>query len=298
MGFPSDINLPSNARYYTFVEEKKKFNSNYDITWSFQYKIPSSSIEHSTDTGNDLYQLGFATFLTTLSSPISSLPGQYIGDTDPARALSGGKLFTEGGNAMITTQEEEFIIVEERVLSGTLVKIAFDTTGRYALSGRDSRPGIEPEYLHREALVVRDYNSDVVLNTPLSTMSTTFSSLSTDNFRTLRFRYANLGRKLYIDFRDTTTTTYSTLTTVNLGYRLQDFSNLDNIYCGFAFTTPVDSTNESLCATQFFLKNFHVEGYEGYEVLTETVTSAQIPVSPNTNYSTVTNITARNITTS
>ena len=44
---------------------------------------------------NDLYQLGFSTFLTTLSSPVSSLPGQYIGDSDPSLSLSGGQILTE-----------------------------------------------------------------------------------------------------------------------------------------------------------------------------------------------------------
>ena len=41
MVFPSDIVLPNSARYYTFLETKKRYNSNYDIVWSFQYKLPA-----------------------------------------------------------------------------------------------------------------------------------------------------------------------------------------------------------------------------------------------------------------
>ena len=44
MGFPSDIKLPADARYFTFVERSKKFNSNYDITWSFEYSLPAENI--------------------------------------------------------------------------------------------------------------------------------------------------------------------------------------------------------------------------------------------------------------
>ena len=71
MAFPSDIKLPSDARYFTFVETSKKFNSNYDITWSFEYSLPATNIP---DPAN--YELGFSTFITNLSAPLSSLPRQ------------------------------------------------------------------------------------------------------------------------------------------------------------------------------------------------------------------------------
>ena len=67
------------------------------------------------------------------------------------------------------------------------------------------------------------------------------------------------------------------------------------MFCGFAFTTPISSTNANLSAKEFYLKNFHIEGYEGSTVLTETITSAEIPVNPKTAVSTVSNITARSV---
>ena len=297
MAFPSDISLPTDARYYSFIETKRKYNSNYDIIWSFQYKIPET-INANSDVLNieepEKYQLGFATFLTTLSSPISALPGQYLGDSDPAWILSGGKLTTEDDKS-ITTEDGTFIEVESRLLSGTLIKIAFDTTGLYGIEGRDSRTGVNVDSRKKEALILRDFNNNVVVNEHLSSISTSFSTLSTDTFRTLRFRYVNLGQKLFIDYHDSDTTTFTTLTTIDLGFRLENYSNLDDIYCGFSFTTPVSTTAVDLSAKEFFLRNFHTEGYVGYSILTETITSAEIPVNPNTVTSTVSDITARTV---
>ena len=297
MAFPSDITLPDDARYYSFIETKRKYNSNYDIIWSFQYKLPditSTSSEALNIEQPDNYQLGFSTFLTSLSSPISALPGQYLGDSDSAWILSGGKLTTEADVSLIT-EDDEYIEVETRDLSGTLIKIAFDTTGYYGVSGRDSRTGAEVFDRKRESLILRDFNNNVVYNEHLSSISTSFSTLSTDTFRTLRFRYVNLGQKLFIDYHDSDTTTYTTLTTIDLGFRLENYSNLDDIYCGFSFCTPISTVSKDLSAKEFFLRNFHTEWYEGYSVLTETVTSAPISAFSNQTVSTISNITARPI---
>ena len=295
MAFPSDITLPNDARYYSFTETKRKYNSNYDIVWSFQYKLPSRTVQYDLiNIEQPDYQVGFSTFLTTLSSPISALPGQYLGDSDPAWILSGGVINTEDGQDLLT-EDGQYIEVGSRELSGTLLKIAFDTTGYYAVSGRDGRPGVDTFDRKRESVILRDFDHNVVYNEHLSSISTSFSALSTDTFRTLRFRYVNLGQKLFIDYHDSDTTTYTTLTTINLGFRLENYSNLDNIYCGFSFSTPVSTTAVDLSAKEFHLRNFHVEGYEGYSVLTETVTSAEIPTLSSKVYSTVSNITARDV---
>ena len=295
MGFPSDIVLPNSARYYTFLETKKRYNSNYDIVWSFQYKLPDrTSSDNLNFLSNDLYQLGFSTFLTTLSSPLSSLPGQYIGDQDPALLLSGGQITTEADISLVT-EDNVFLTTDENVLSGLLMKVAFDSTGLYAASGRDGRTGAELKDVKRESLILRNYNNNVIYNESLSSISTSFSTLSTDTFRTLRFRYVNLGQKLFVDYHESDTTEFTALTTIDMGFRLNDYSNLNDIYCGFAFTTPVSSLNSTLTAQEFYLKNFHIEGYEGSTVLTETITSAEIPMNPISAVSTVSNITARNI---
>jgi|TARA_R110002020_G_scaffold398981_4_gene608862 hypothetical protein len=291
MAFPSDVLLPTNARYYNFVETKKNFNSNYDITWSFSYYFPASSIQ-----SHNNYQLGFTTFLTTLSSPISALPGQYLGDQDPEYILSAAALLTETPE-VLKTEGDSTILLESSILSGSLVKVAFDSTGFYALTGRDDRPGVGLETdCFREALVVRDFDHNVLANAPLSTMSTSFSTLSTNTFRTLRFRYINLGQKLHIDVRESDTTTYSSLTTINLNYRLNNVTNLDNIFVGFSLCTPISAATSTagyaLSAGDFYLRNFHIEGHEGDTVETETVATPLLSTVPNIPTTTVSNITA------
>jgi len=294
MAFPFTVKLPNNSRYYSFVEGKKNFNANYDITWSFSYYLPASSIQ----THNN-YQLGFATFLTSLSAPISSLPGQYLGDQDPEYILRTLDTETAG---VLKTESGVPILLESAVLSGMLVKVAFDSTGFYALTnnggynaltGAAERPGVGLESdCFREALVVRDFDHNLVANGALSSMSTSFSTLSTDTYRTLRFRYVNLGKTLHIDVRESNTTTYSLLTTINLNYRLNNSSNLDNIFVGFSFCTPISTENYALSARNFYLRNFHIEGHEGSTVKTETVTTPLLSVVPNIPTTTVSNITA------
>jgi len=123
-------------------------------------------------------------------------------------------------------------------------------------------------------------------------MSTSFSTLSTNTFRTLRFRYINLGQKLHIDVRESDTTTYSSLTTINLNYRLNNTTNLDNIFVGFSLCTPISTENYALSAGDFYLRNFHIEGHEGDTVETETVTTPLLSTVPNIPTTTVSNITA------
>ena len=183
-------------------------------------------------------------------------------------------------------------MVQGGSLSGEIVKIAFDSTGMYALSGRDERPGVGPHLINRESLVVRDVLRNVRANSPLSTISNIFSSIPTDTFRTLRFRYVNLGQKIHIDFRDSNTTQFTLLTTINIEPRLEAFDNLNNMYCGFSLSTPVSTLDTGLSAKDFFLRNFNVEGFVGDEILTETVITPPLSVNPNTPYTTVTNITA------
>ena len=289
MAFPSDISLPANAKYYSIIETKKAFNSNYDITWSFQYKYSDSSS----------HQLGFATFLNTETTPVCSLPGQYLGDRDPVVNLSSFNVSTQAG-APITTEGGTYIITSPFTLSGPLLKVAFDSTGLYALSGRDGLDGVGIASVHNSALVVRDYDYKVRANGPLSSMNVALSTLSVSAFRTLRFRYVNLGRKLHVDLRESDTTSYTLLTTIDLDYRIADYNNLSGVYVGFALCTPISSASTTQTVTEDFLfKNFQVEGYEGNTLLTETLSSSlsggffehtALSANPNTIVESISNI--------
>ena len=130
----------------------------------------------------------------------------------------------------------------------------------------------------------------------MDSVSTTFSTLSTDTWRTLRFRYINLGQKLHIDVRESETTTYSLLTTINLDFSLGSVANLDNIFVGFSLCTPISASTSlsgyALSAGNFYLRNFQIEGYEGATVQTETVTTPLLSVVSNVATTTVTNVTA------
>jgi hypothetical protein len=66
MSFPPDVRLPSNAKYVSFVDNKKQFNPNYDIIWSFQYAITGT-------------EAGFCAFLTSKTPASTAVPGHYLG---------------------------------------------------------------------------------------------------------------------------------------------------------------------------------------------------------------------------
>ena len=116
----------------------------------------------------------------------------------------------------------------------------------------------------------------------------------------MRFRYVNLGRKLHVDLRESDTTSYTLLTTIDLDYKIDDYNNLSGVYVGFALCTPISSASTAQTVTEDFLfKNFQVEGYEGNTVLTETLSSSlpggffahtALSANPNTIVESISNI--------
>jgi hypothetical protein len=284
MAFPSDILLPSDARYYQFVETDLSYNSNYDIVWSLQFKLPGDNVYNSN------YEYAFGTFLTSLTGELSALPGQYVGDTDPLLVAGQESLITEQSpTSSITTQGGINLVIDSTTLSGQLIKVVFDSTGMYGLSGRDGRDGVGEHQIKKNSLCIRDFSHDLVFYEHLSAFSPTFS-LTSDEFQTLRVRYANLGTKISIDKK--ISNKYQTLTTVELPFRLKEFNNLDNIYVGYSFSTPISTQNTALSVGNFFVKNAHIEGLETTEVLTQTVTSAPLKFNPNKSFTTVSSINA------
>lgn len=284
MAFPSDILLPSDARYYQFVETDLSYNSNYDIVWSLQFKLPGDSVYNSN------YEYAFGTFLTSLTGELSSLPGQYVGDTDPLLVAGQTQLLTEQTpTSAITTEGEIDIEVNSTTLSGQLIKVVFDSTGLYGLSGRNGRSGVGEHQIKKNSISIRDYFHDLVFYEHLSAFSPTFS-LTSDEFQTLRVRYANLGTKISIDKK--VDTKYQTLTSLELPFRLKEFNNISNVFVGYSFSTPISTQTPVLSVGDFFLKNAHIEGLETTEVLTQTITSAPLIFNPNTSFTTVSNITA------
>ena len=157
MALPSDILLPADARYYQFVETDLSYNSNYDIVWSLQFKLPGDSVYNSN------YEYAFGTFLTSLTGELSSLPGQYVGDTDPLLVSGQTQLLTDQSpTSAITTEGEIDLMVDSTTLSGQLIKVVFDSTGLYGLSGRNGRGGVGEHQIKRNSLCIRDYFHNLV----------------------------------------------------------------------------------------------------------------------------------------
>lgn len=228
----SEILLPASARYYYIVNKNYSYNSNYDIIWSFQYAI--SGFNEGTS------QLGYTTFLTTLSSTTSQISaGQYL----------------------CTKQTEATNTVN--ILSGTtistanpfnLVTVAFDTTGLFALSST-TRPGLTS--VQPNTLVVRGFDSSLLCILPLSSTSFTIAPTST---QTIRCIYSNGAQTLEIAYRAASTTQYTTLTTVPIPYRFIN-NNADIVSCGISYCSPISSSTLSSC--KMLLTNMHIEGIRG-----------------------------------
>jgi len=226
----SEILIPATARNYYLVNKNYSYNSNYDVIWSFQYTVSGFN--------SGLSQLGYTTFLTTLSSTTSYISaGQYL----------------------CTKQSETQNSVT--VLSGTttsnvnpfnLVTIAFDSTGLFALSST-TRPGLTA--VTANSLVIRGYNSQLLCVLPLS--STSFSIAPTST-QTIRCIYSNGAQTLEVAYRDNTTTVYTTLTTVSIPYRFINTSNVDRVYAGISYCSPISSSSLSSC--RLILNNMHIEG--------------------------------------
>jgi len=193
MSFPADITLPLSAKYFSF-KNTEKYNSNYDITWSFSCLVSSVSAQY-----------GMCTFLTTLtSSPLSALPGQYIGTYIPYNAVS----------------------------------IAFDTTGLFALSST-IRPGVNRTQIIPNSLVVRNSSYNVIYNQSLT--GTGFNFYNSN--QVIRCRYSNPQQMLYVDYRKVESRDFINLATIPITISVPNTLNSDNMFSGFSFCSPISTTN-------------------------------------------------------
>ena len=208
MSYPIDVFLPTNAKFFGFIDPKLAYNPNWDITWSFTYAL--TGIQH-----------GFCTFLSPNPSLSSQIPGQYMGYLGNTPFLS----------------------------------IAFDSTGYFALSNTKAG-GISQSSTKKNSLIVRDINNTVIFNEHLSSLDTNFILASSSKiYNTLRFRYANAGKKLYIDYHKDNDK-YKNLTAITMSsYNLSDN---DIVYPGVTFSSPISST--LITPSTLWLSNFHTQG--------------------------------------
>jgi hypothetical protein len=250
MSFPSDVTLPANAKYIAFVDEKKSYNPNYDIIWSFQYAISGQT--------SGLYQkeCAFATFLTVSTPQISAIPGHYLGysGTMPLSAY----LLDENGDYILSEDNERIILEGNSENDGLIgLCIAFDTTGLFALSS-SSRPGVGLSNIKRNSLIIRDINDNITLYEELSNINPSFTILSNSKlYKTMRFKYTNTD-KLTIDFKVDGSNEFKELTSVKVNFNPD---SIEFLRPGFSYSSPVSSLF-TLRVAKLYLKNFHVQGTE------------------------------------
>lgn len=202
---------------------------------------------------------GFCSFLTSNPTLTGSIPGQYLGylgDTSLGYAQTG------------------------------LFSVGFDTTGLFALSS-SSNNGVLGSQIIPNSLIIRNYDNSVLLNSPLTALSTEFILTSSSKvFQTVRFRVVNGGKKLYIDFKKDNTD-YILLTSVNLsGYTLSSDSI---VYTGFTFCSPISSNNTDV--STMFMTNFNVEGVNSLPTI-ETIPMVSLYPTITPTYTTIGNISA------
>jgi len=283
MSYSIDNLLPSNAKYIGFVDSKKDYNPYYDITWSFTYSLTGE--EHA-----------FCTFLTALSTLSAGIPGQhvgYLGSTSTYSITSINNILTED-NLDIFDESGGFLMDESLgILSsgsvGTngLMAICFDSTGLFALSS-SSYGGVGINNIKKNSLIIRQ-GTNVIYNESLSSLDTSFQLASATKFpKILRFRYANQGKKLYIDWK------YPQINFKNLLTLTCDLSLVGNpiVYPAFSYTSPVSSLTSP---STLWLRNFHTQGVENTP--TYETASMFVPLTSNiiTQFTTISGISAYKI---
>jgi hypothetical protein len=270
MSYPSDILLPINAKYLGFVDPTYDYNSHWDITWSFTYAL--SGTEHA-----------FCTFLTTNNTLTSGVPGQYLGYLG-----NYPYILTETGEYLLGEDNERLLydsITPSSYDSNGILAIAFDSTGYFALSNT-SNTGVSLDQIKKNSLIIRS-DVGVVFNEALSSLDTNFTlASSTKDFKTIRIRLANAGKKLSVDYKHATDQ-FKNLVSLNLSSFNVDANEI--LYPAFTYCSPVSSA--SITPSKLWLKNFHTQGNN---VAPTYETSTFIPLTSTilTNYTTISGISA------
>lgn len=257
---PSDVLLPANAKYFSFLNTEHAFNGDYDITWSFTYSVSNTSNA----------QHGIATFLTLPRPKENSywfadnnqlIPGHYLCCKGIFPATSG--YFLTGG------------VLSAFPLSGHMLTIAFETSGFSALSS-GIRPGINTSNLKARTLTVRAYNDTLLY---YNVLPDAFSI--NNNTNVIRCRFSNSKEKLYIDYRDNNSRDFTSLAEISTNFKYINasgylsnntfvLSNTDAVYTGISFCSPLSSSSTDTAS--LILNNFHSDGV--YEALNREVITA------------------------
>jgi hypothetical protein len=243
MIYPSDVLLPPNSKFYGFVDKKTPYNPHWDISWSFTFALTGT--EHA-----------FCTYLTTNPNLSGGIPGQYMGYMGSDEFILNeidNVIESENGDSI---SYDDYGSYEGGYKQNGVISIAFDSTGYFALSNLNNS-GISPNNVKKNSLIVRDLSNTVIFNESLSSLDTSFFiSSPSKSYQTLRFRFSNAGKSLYID-KKTEMSNYKTLATIPISY---DVDTIGMLYPAFTFCSPISSS--FITPSTMYLRNFHTQGCE------------------------------------
>jgi hypothetical protein len=226
----------SSAKAINFAS-KTSFSPYYDIVWSFDYAI----------SGNQNTEAGFTVFLSR-------------GDTP----LYGGSGGIDLGYSGLSSSLIERSYIKGGIV-GAAIGVGFDTTGLFAASAYDVtykvRDGIDSSNVIKNSVTIRGISSysynQYSYHQPLSGLNSTFSIVeSTEVYKTVRVRLGNIGRTLYIDYRNNPNEEFQPI----LQKEINILINKNVTYCpGISFATPISSISPAAIGN-IFVKNIHTEG--------------------------------------
>jgi hypothetical protein len=225
----------SSAKAINFAS-KTPFSPYYDIVWSFDYAI----------SGNQNTEAGFTVFLTKYG-------------------LNGGSGGIDLGYSGLSSGDVNYSYIKPGII-GAAIGVGFDTTGLFAASAfigsYTVRDGINATKVEKNSVTIRSssprysYNQ-YAYHQPLSSLNSTFSIVeSAEIYKTVRVRLGNVGRTLYIDYRNNPNEEFQPI--------LQREINIPvnpgiTYYPGISFVTPISSISPAAIGN-IFVKNIHTEG--------------------------------------
>jgi hypothetical protein len=158
-------------------------------------------------------------------------------------------------NSTVTSPPGHYIGYGGLSASKFVLGVALDSTGLFALSTNYSS-GVPRSQIKRDSLIIRDQTNNVIFNQSLSTLDSTFNiATSAKEYKTIRIRYSNVGRKIYIDYK-IGDTKYINLTSIS--HISLDTSTYENLYVGLSYSSPISSS--SITPSKIWVKNFHIQG--------------------------------------
>ena len=220
------------------IASKYAFSPYFDIVWSFEYAI----------SGNKNTEAGFTLFIT------SDVP-----------VLSGGDKGSSLGYSGLSSYNTSLSTVNIGIRDA-LVGVGLDTLGIFPVDTRIDLTkildGINIGERIKNSISIRGGYPDYSYNTysfnqPISNTDTTFKIVEEGiKFKTVRARLGNIGRTLYIDYRESADDDFKSIFehAVNL-----TFDQTTKFKVGASFATPT-YTDTLSCMGNIYVKNFHTEG--------------------------------------